>query len=78
MLLLSELNKGEKAKIVDLSTLSEVVKRRLLDLGICEGSQVCLQCKMPFKGPCMLVNSGQSLGIRLQDASFIKVERSSC
>ncbi|MDR7072480.1 FeoA family protein [Fictibacillus barbaricus] len=75
-MLLSELCKGEKAKIVDLSSLSETVKRRLLDLGICEGSQVCLQCKMPFKGPCMLENSGQSLGIRLQDASFIRVEKS--
>lgn len=75
-MLLSKLNKGEKAKIVDLSLLSETVRRRLLDLGISEGSHVCLQCRMPFNGPCMVENSGQSLGIRFQDASAIKVEKS--
>lgn len=75
-MLLSKLNKGEKAKIVDLSLLSETVRRRLLDLGISEGSRVCLQYRMPFNGPCMVENSGQSLGIRFQDASAIKVEKS--
>ncbi|SFA89819.1 MULTISPECIES: FeoA family protein [unclassified Bacillus (in: firmicutes)] len=74
-MLLSQLKKGEKAKIVDLSSLTETVRRRLLDLGISEGSEVCLQCKMPFKGPCMVENCGQSLGIRLQDAFHIKVEK---
>ncbi|PEJ58370.1 MULTISPECIES: FeoA family protein [unclassified Bacillus (in: firmicutes)] len=74
-MLLSELKKGEKAKITDLSSLGEAVKRRLLDLGISEGAMVCLQCTMPFKGPCMIENCGQSLGIRFNDASGIKVEK---
>ncbi|ANC77545.1 ferrous iron transport protein A [Fictibacillus nanhaiensis] len=74
-MLLTQLNKGERATIIDLSLVNESVRRRLLDLGISEGSQVCLQCKLPFKGPCMVENCGQSLGIRLQDASYIKVEK---
>ena len=74
-MLLSELCKGEKAKIVDMSSLNEAVRRRLLDLGLTEGVDVCLKCRLPFNGPCMVENCGQSLGIRFHDASAIKVEK---
>ncbi|WLR51192.1 FeoA family protein [Bacillus tianshenii] len=72
---LSDLKHGEKAKITDLSTVSELVKRRLMDLGIMEGSEICLKCRMPFRGPYMLDNCGQCLGIRHQEATSISVER---
>lgn len=72
---LSELKFGEKAKVIDLSAVSKLVKRRLMDLGIMEGTEIYLKCRMPFRGPYMLDNGGQSIGIRHQEASSIRVER---
>ncbi|MDQ0153712.1 ferrous iron transport protein A [Robertmurraya andreesenii] len=72
--MLSMLRKGEKAIITDISKADELVKRRLLDLGITEGSEVCIKCKMPFGGPFMLESCGQCVGIRKNEASCIKVE----
>lgn len=72
---LLELAKGEKAKIIDLSGVSSLVKRRLLDMGIMDGSIICLKCNMPFGGPLMIENSGQYLGIRKSEVRKIRVER---
>ncbi len=75
-LLLSELKKGQKAIIDDFSTLHEWIQRRLLDMGISEGSEVCLRCNMPFGGPCMIETSGQCVGIRRNEAAMIRVTQS--
>ncbi|KMY54216.1 iron transporter FeoA [Bacillus sp. FJAT-27231] len=74
-MLLSELSRGEKAKIVDLSKVNDMVKRRLLDLGVMEGMEIQLKERMPFKGPFMLNHSGQCLGIRHQEAVQIEIKR---
>ncbi|MDV2888000.1 FeoA family protein, partial [Alkalihalophilus pseudofirmus] len=42
--MVSSLKAGEKGKIVDISHVSHLVQRRLLDLGITEGSEVCVKC----------------------------------
>lgn len=72
--MLSKLKKGERAKIIDISGADQLVRRRLLDLGITEGSEICIKCKMPFGGPLMLESCGQCVGIRKNEASFIKVD----
>lgn len=74
-LLLSELKQGEKAKIKDFSSISDLVKRRLIDMGINEGSEVCLKCNMPFGGPCMIETFGQCVGLRRNEAATIRVEK---
>ena len=71
---LLELKRGERATIIDLSKVNNVVKRRLLDLGIMEGEEILLKNRMPFRGPFMLDYSGQCLGIRYQEAAQIVVE----
>jgi len=76
MNLLAALKTGEKAIIKDISGANALVRRRLLDLGITEGSQVCVKCIMPFGGPVMLESCGQCVGIRKNEACCIKVDKS--
>lgn len=73
--MLGKLRAGEKGKIKDLSHADQLVRRRLLDLGITEGSKVAIKCIMPFGGPLMLESYGQCVGIRRKDALRIEVER---
>ena len=72
---LGELKIGEKGKIIDLSQADQLVRRRLLDLGVTEGTEVCVKGIMPFGGPLMIESSGQSVGIRRREALRIEVER---
>lgn len=72
--MLGKLKVGEKGTIIDLSQADRLVRRRLLDLGITEGTEVCVKGIMPFGGPVMLESSGQSVGIRRREALRIGVE----
>ncbi len=71
--MVSSLKAGEKGKIVDISHVSHLVQRRLLDLGITEGSEVCVKCVMPFGGPIMIESCGQCIGIRRKEAVQMEV-----
>lgn len=73
--MLGKLKEGEKAKIRDISQIDQLVRRRLLDLGITEGTEVCIKCFMPFGGPVMVESCGQCVGIRRKEAIQIEVER---
>ncbi|WP_071396053.1 FeoA family protein [Bacillus tuaregi] len=73
--MLGKLKIGEKGKIEDLSKADRLVRRRLLDLGITEGTEVSIKGIMPFGGPFMLESYGQCVGIRRREALQIKVEK---
>lgn len=73
--MLGKLKVGEKGKIKDLSKADKLVRRRLLDLGITEGTEVSIKGIMPFGGPYMLESFGQCVGIRKKEALRIEVER---
>ena len=73
--MLGNLRKGEKDKLLICRQLIDLVKRRLLDFGITEGSEVFVKNTMQFGGPLMLESSGQCVGIRKQEALRIEVER---
>jgi ferrous iron transport protein A len=73
--MLGNLKAGEKGKISDISGADQLVRRRLLDLGITNGSEVLIKGIMPFGGPLMVESSGQSIGIRRKEAFRIRVER---
>ncbi|WP_420828137.1 FeoA family protein [Cytobacillus citreus] len=72
---MGKLKKGEKGRILHISNTDLLVRRRLLDLGITEGSEVCLKCVMPFGGPVMVESCGQCIGIRRKEAIQIEVEK---
>ncbi|MBN6188178.1 ferrous iron transport protein A [Aneurinibacillus sp. BA2021] len=71
---LTELKLGKKAKIIGTESMEENVRRRLLDLGIMEGTIVCIKRTLPFGGPLTLEAGGQWIGIRRREASAIRVE----
>ncbi|KAA9031630.1 FeoA family protein [Niallia endozanthoxylica] len=73
--MLGKLKIGDKGKIADLSMADRLVRRRLMDLGITEGTEVCIKGIMPFGGPLMLESYGQCVGIRRREALQIKVEK---
>ncbi|MGG5253381.1 FeoA family protein [Neobacillus sp. SM06] len=73
--MLGELKTGERGKIINLSQVSRLVQKRLLDLGFTESSEVCVKCIMPFGGPIMIESCGQCIGIRRKEADRIEVER---
>ncbi|MGE7768664.1 FeoA family protein [Peribacillus sp. NPDC096540] len=73
--MLSQLKIGDKAKIIDISSTEKLVRRRLLDLGISEGSEICIKCVMPFGGPVMIESCGQCIGVRRKEANCIEVEK---
>lgn len=73
--MLELLKAGGKGKIKDLSGTTQLVRRRLMDLGITNGSEICIKCVMPFGGPVMVESCGQCVGIRRKEACQIKVEK---
>ncbi|RKQ30274.1 FeoA family protein [Oceanobacillus halophilus] len=74
-MVLSNLHQGQTAVIQDLSCLNPIVRRRLGDLGFRIGSEIQIKSAMPFGGPCVIESNGQHVGIRLHEASCIRVER---
>lgn len=73
--MLSDLKTGEKCVICNLDSVNGLVKRRLKDLGVTKGTEVCVKCIMPMGGPFMLETKGQSVAIRRKEVSLIEVER---
>lgn len=65
---------GSQVKITDLTSVHDLVRRRLNDLGIVEGSVISLRKKLPFGGPCMIEVKGQWIAIRRKEAVCIRVE----
>ncbi len=66
---------GQKVIITDMVEAGSFVTRRLLDMGIMEGTEICLKRLLPFGGPLALeCGNGQCFCIRLKDAMGIRVD----
>lgn len=65
---------GQEIRITSLSKVNELVRRRLLDFGITEGSIVLVENKMPFSGPYILEFKGTKVGLRRIEALQMEVE----
>ena len=61
-------------KVVNFKNMNKLVRQRLHDLGVVEGSIICLSKKLPFGGPCTIETKGQSIAIRRKEAMCIEVE----
>ncbi|GIP65100.1 iron transporter [Virgibacillus pantothenticus] len=70
---LTDLQQGKTAVVLDVTKLNDIVKQRLIDMGLVEGQEVCLKCTMPFGGPVMVEVCGQCLSLRRKEASRIGV-----
>lgn len=69
---LSDLNKGEKAKIIDVS--SQEIPIKLLEMGCLPGNSVRLIQEAPFQGPIYIEINGSHVAIRKETAKLIEIE----
>lgn len=71
---LSELSVGERALVTGL-TAQGPMRRRLLDLGLCEGAEVICVGKSPCGDPQAYLICGAVIAIRDADAAAVLCER---
>lgn len=70
---LSELQIGQKAKVVSLATEDPALKRRLLDMGITRGAIVEIKKISPLGDPINILIRGYELCLRRDDLKLIGV-----
>jgi len=71
---LSELRKGDRGKVVQLSGVGGKVRQRLLDMGLIIGSEVVVQGVAPLGDPVEIKIKGYNLTLRKEEAAGISVE----
>ena len=71
---LSQLKKGQKAKVIQLNTAAKDLRRRLLDMGITEGVLVKVKKIAPLGDPVDIELRGYELCLRKKDLDLIEVE----
>lgn len=69
---LTQLKKGERAYVVDLS-LKGLIRRRVLDLGIIPGTSLECVGVAPSGDPIAYLVRGTVIAIRSEDANSIRV-----
>ncbi|MFF2752433.1 ferrous iron transport protein A [Psychrobacillus sp. NPDC058041] len=73
-MLLTDIHAGERVRITNTNHMNELVQRRLLDLGIMQGTVVMIKRILPLGGPIAIEAKGQLIGIRRREAKMIRVE----
>lgn len=70
---LSQLDQGEQALVMDISS-SDSMRRRLQDLGLIKATEVtCLQ-KSPLGDPVAFLIRGAVIALRCEDADCVQIE----
>jgi Fe2+ transport system protein FeoA len=70
---LTDLKRGESARIIKIGKIGEL-KKRLVDLGISSNQIIRLERNAPLGDPQEFRIKGDSIAIRKQDAEHIEVE----
>ena len=69
---LNETKIDERVKVVKINGES-AVKRRIMDMGITKGSEICVRNVAPLGDPIEITVRGYELSIRKHDAANIMV-----
>ena len=73
-MLLSELNVGQKARIVKLNIENKEIRRHLLDMGLTRGTEIEVRKKAPVGDPIDIKLRDYELCISKSDLNHIEVE----
>ena len=73
MLTLRDVKCGQNAVVVKLHG-EGAVKRRIMDMGLTKGTQVCVRKTSPLGDPVEVTVRGYELSLRRADAAMISVE----
>lgn len=71
---MSKLCIGQKARVIHLQNDNPALRRRLIDMGITEGVEVCIKKVAPLGDPIDIYLRGYELCLRKSDMENIKVE----
>ena len=71
---LSDLNVGQKAKVLKLNEPNKAIRRHLLDMGITRGVEITIKKVAPMGDPIDLQLRDYELCLRKEDLSKIEVE----
>ncbi|MDO3408757.1 FeoA family protein [Saccharibacillus sp. CPCC 101409] len=72
---LADIRPGGAAVVTALHRIDPLLRRRLNDLGVAEGSRLTVRRFGPFGGPLTFECAGQLVGIRRFEASRLEVAR---
>lgn len=70
---LYQIKVGSKCKVKKVNG-DDIIRRRLLDMGITKGTNIYVRKKAPFKDPIEINLRGYSLTLRIDEAKCIEVE----
>ncbi|NGZ75905.1 FeoA family protein [Saccharibacillus alkalitolerans] len=70
---LASVKPGDSAEVRGLNGISPMLRRRLRDLGVAEGSVLTVLRLGPFGGPLTFECAGQHIGIRREEAGRMEV-----
>ena len=70
---LKDVKVGKSAKVVRVHGES-AIKRRIMDMGITKGVEICVRKVAPLGDPMELTLRGYELSLRKADAEMIEVE----
>lgn len=71
---LTELERGESAKIVKIGKIGQL-KKRLVDMGITSGEVIKLERNAPLGDPQEYIIKGTGIAIRKEDAQNIEITK---
>ncbi|MEG0069288.1 FeoA family protein [Cetobacterium sp.] len=71
---LTDLKRGESARIVKIGKIGEL-KKRLVDMGVTAGEIIRLERNAPLGDPQEFIVKSTNIAIRKQDAQNIEVEK---
>ena len=74
LLPLSRLTPGQTGTVAVMN-VEQGVKKRLLDLGLCPGTEICLRVRSPLADPAVYEFNGTWAALRRRDAAGILVIR---
>ncbi len=72
---IDELKKGEKAKIINVNIRDNILKRKILEMGLTKNTIICIKKIAPFNDPISIEVRGYELCLRKKDLSNIEVLR---
>ncbi len=71
---LTELKRGEEAKIIKIGNLG-ALKKRFIELGITSGEKIKFERTAPLGDPCQYIIKNTAIAMRKQDVENIVIER---
>lgn len=71
---LSDLNTGEEAEVLRISSDSKI-RRRLMDMGIIRGTKIKIEGKAPMGDPIEISLRGYNLSLRKKEAKDVLITR---